>query len=389
MSDELTMELHEKRSVTEAQSAAQGERVAFVGQLAGAMGNQFNNLMMAVTGYAELELKKAAPPQKRKLEQILSQTALATTMVQKLLALSKRGVPAPRSFEFNPMIQDLTRLLKPLVGEDVEVSVKLDEKVGLMFADPIEVERLVLGLALQIRDAVGEAGQLLLSTGIVDLDSSSFTRGEAPKTGPYVLLTMRYGTTVNTAAERDRRTPGRRAGRVEHAIAIARGIVKDQGAVLRVSVAPEAGITFEVYFPAVPGEKISAKPHVAQTTAPVFTKTILLVEDDDGVRDPAAEFLKMEGFKVLQARTGREALRIVQDSRSKIDLLVTDILMAGMPGTDVADELLKTNPGLKVLYMSGDPERVAELGKQRSHPMLQKPFRLNVLNEKIRELMGE
>ena len=388
MSRETTVEVGAGR--VEGQDSPHGETATFVGQLAGAIGNQFNNLMMAVTGYAELELKKAAPPQKRKLEQILSQAALATTLIQKLLAFTRSQAPAPRSFPFNSLIREIGPILEPLAGVDVEVAIKLDENAGRVTADPTEIERLILFLTLHARECMSQSGQFELSTARVELDSTSFAREDVPEAGEHVSFCVRCVPAHKAKLTGDRRSPGVSASRVEPVIATARSIVENQGGILRVSIQPGAGTTFQMYFPATRSEASKSTASSAANRGANATRTILIVDDDDGVRDPAAEFLKMEGFKVLQARTASEALRIVQDSRSTLDLLLTDVVMAGMTGTDMADQLLKAHPGLKVLYMSGDPERAAKLGGEgTSRPLLRKPFRLNVLNDKIRELLGD
>ncbi len=366
----------------------QSQKIELVGQLAGAMANQFNNIMMAITSYAELELKKATPDQKRNLEQVLSNTARATSLIQKLLAFTRKQSPAPGDLSLNAVVEDISRLLQPLVGEEIQVSVKFDPSVGNIVADRVEIEQLVLTLGMNARDTLHQGGSLEVSTELLHLEPGS-SPDQIETSGPHAMLCIHYAP-PSGAAKLDNAPAGNQDLRMTQAIAAVRSIAKERRGHLRVSSRPGQGTTFRVYFPASAAESVESKKDVSATSAAPSTKTVLIVEDDDAVRNPAAEFLKMEGFKVLQARTGPEALRIVQDSRSNLDLLITDIVMAGMHGTKVAEELHKTHPTLKVLFMSGDVHEAAKASKTaRGGNMLQKPFRLNKLNDKIRELLGE
>ena len=369
----------------------QAQKTELVAQLASAMSNQFNNIMMAITGYAELELKKASPQQKRSLEQILNNTARATKLIQKLLAFSRKQTPAPRRVAFNATIEEISALLQPLVGEEIHVNVTLDPAMGSIVADAVEIEQLVLSLGLNARDAMSRGGTLEVRTELLDLDPESFGKDELPKAGRFAMLSVQYASTGNRQDE-CLQPLGNQDLRIAQAISAVRALVKERRGLFRVSTRPGQSTTFRVYFPALAAEPASAPLESISVETAASTKTILIVEDDDAVRNPAAEFLKMEGFKVLQARTGPEALRIVQESRSRVDLLVTDIVMAGMYGNEVVEELSKTHPALKVLYMSGDADKVAKVGRSggsRPHAVLQKPFRLNKLNDKIREVLGE
>ncbi|MGA2101691.1 MAG: response regulator [Candidatus Sulfotelmatobacter sp.] len=367
----------------------QSQKTELVGQLAGAMANQFNNIMMAITSYAELELKKATPDQKRNLEQVLSNTARATSLIQKLLAFTRKQSPTPCSLSLNAVVEDISRLLQPLVGEDIGVSVKLDPSVGSIVADPTEIEQLVLTLGMNARDALNLGGTLEVSTELLCLEPTPGTNEESEPSGQHAMLCVRYAPPSGTA-KAESAIAGNQDLRMTQAIAAVRTIARERRGHLRVSTRPGQGTTFRVYFPASTAELAEPAKEVSIVNAASSTKTVLIVEDDDAVRNPAAEFLKMEGFKVLQARTGPEALRIVQESRSRLDLLITDIVMAGMHGTKVAEELHKTHPALKVLFMSGDVHVAAKATKgSRVDNLLQKPFRLNKLNDKIRELLGE
>lgn len=387
MAEELAIEL-EPSAVGLADRAGliRDEKAELVGQMAGAMANHINNVMMSITSYAELELKKANAGQKRNLEQILNNSARATALIQRLLALSGKQSPSPRRISVNPVVNEVAGLLPVLLGEDAKVTLHLDSEEGCIVADPSEVEQLVLTLAMNARNVLTSGGELQISTNFVDARSLPSSIAPAKADSRYLELTLHSTHSVHAA-----KGSGNNDLRVAHAIAATRSVLRERHGHLRVSSRPGMSTTFRVYLPAVAHELATAKNEVT-VAVPASMKTILIVEDDDAVRNPAAEFLKMEGFKVLQARTGPEALRIVKESRSNLDLLITDIVMAGMHGNQVAEELHKSHPELKVLFMSGDAAEAAKASKNplgQSENVLQKPFRLNKFIDKIHQMLGD
>jgi two-component system, cell cycle sensor histidine kinase and response regulator CckA len=360
------------------------QKSELIGELAGAIANQFNNIMMAVTGYAELELKKAGPGEKRSLEQIVSNAARATSLIQKLLAFSRKQAPSPQRLELNTVAASISDLLRQLVGEQVEVVFDFDPNVQSINADAGELEQLILGLALNSRNAMTAGGELTVSTQLVKLDKEFVGASDGARPGDYAMLSV-CDTPVRSA---EGKTNGTQDLRISIALATARKMVEDAHGLMRIS-SERNGASFKVYFPAleksVPAHHEESSPRNIETA-----RTILVVEDDDAVRIPAAEFLMMEGFKVLQARTGAEALHVVSQIRSPLDLLITDIMMPEMSGHQVAAKLNELHPGLKVLYMSGDASEAASsqtAGMPRA--ILQKPFRLNKLKNKIHEVLGQ
>jgi CheY-like chemotaxis protein len=174
-------------------------------------------------------------------------------------------------------------------------------------------------------------------------------------------------------------------------LAAASGIAKKSRGLVRVSSEPASGTTFKIYFPALGQDDSEAMAGSQALKILPIARTVLVVEDDDSVRIPTTEFLKMEGFKVLQARTGPEAIHVVQKNRSLLDLLITDVVMPGMTGPEVAEKLIEMHPDLKILYMSGDVDQGAAWSDsaKSGQAVLQKPFRLNVLNNKIHDLLGQ
>lgn len=360
--------------------------------LAGAMANQFNNIMMAVSSYAELELKKASSQEKRSLEQVLSNAARATSLIQTLLAFSRRQVPSRQPMQLNRLVTEMGNLLQLVVGEGIEVALALDPAVQNVKADRVELEQLILSLAIDGRNAMNCAGKLTVSTEIVKLNNK-FIGTENADPGKFVALSV---TDTPAAIEpRKDSTKLNREGnqdlRIGLALAASSGIAKEARGLVRVSSEPERGTTFKIFFPALeqPDSDVMAGGQSLKVLP--IARTVLVVEDDDSVRIPTTEFLKMEGFKVLQARTGSEAIHVVERNRSLLDLLITDVVMPGMSGPEVADKLLEMHPHLKVLYMSGDVDKAAAWNDpaKPGQAVLQKPFRLNVLNDKIHDLLGQ
>jgi len=362
------------------------QKTHLIGELAGAIDNQFNNIMMAVTSYAELELKKAPPAGRRSLEQVLSNAARATHLIQKLLAFSRGHTSSLQALNLNEVIHGLKDLLQQLVGEGVEIEYNLQSGLGRISADAVELEELLLSLAIHARNAMGCTGKLSLITKSADLSraSNSLDKGSI---GKYVTLSVSDAGPSAARSQNSASPDGKGHDlRMNLTLASINRIVKEAQGLVRISSEPDQGTTFTIYFPALESE-LSTEEKCFVETGTSSSKTVLVVEDDDAVRVPAVEFLKMEGFKVLQARTGTEAISIAQQKRLPLDLLITDILMPSMSGRELAKEFKGMFPGLKVLYMSGDASEASRAG-QFQDDILQKPFRLDKLNEKIRALLG-
>jgi len=363
-----------------------------ISDLAGAVANQFNNIMMAVSSYAELELKKASSQEKRSLEQVLSNSARATSLIQKLLAFSRRQVPSRQPLQLNRLVTEIGNLLQLVVGDGIEVVLAVDPAVQNIKADRVELEQLILSLAIDGRNAMNCAGRLTVSTEIIKLNNK-FIGTEDADPGRFVALSV---TDKGGGIEPRKHNPqldrtSNQDLRISLALAAASGIAREARGLVRVSSEPASGTTFTVYFPALEHDDSEATTGGQTLKILPIARTVLVVEDDDSVRIPTTEFLKMEGFKVLQARTGSEAIHVVQKNRSLLDLLITDIVMPGMSGPEVAEKLIALHPGLKVLYMSGDVDKAAPWNDpaKAGQAVLEKPFRLNVLNDKIHDLLGQ
>jgi two-component system cell cycle sensor histidine kinase/response regulator CckA len=362
------------------------QKTELISQLTRVTANQFNNIMMAITSYAELEMKQASASQRRSLEQVLSNANRATALVQKLLAISRTQATSPQRLDLNIVLRGISELLEQLTGEPISVVYDFDPTIPKVDADPAEIEHMVLSLAVNARNAMTKGGKLTVSTKLMDLNKDSIGIGE--QTGEYVMLSVDDTGHGRTAEElvggydQD--------ARINLSLAAVRGIVKNAGGFVRFSSEPEKGNSFSIYFPLSKQDSRDDSKRNSPRNVPV-ARTILVVEDDDAVRIPTSEFLKMEGFKVLQARTGDEAVHVVQQNRSTLDVLITDIVMPKMSGLQVAEKLLDLNPDLKILYMSGDTDEAHRTRTNRppGNAMLRKPFRLETLKDRIHELLGE
>src|SRR5579862_398192 len=353
------------------------QRTYLISELAGAIDNQFNNIMMAVSSYAELELKKAPPAAKRSLEQVLQNAGQATYLIQKLLAFSRYRSPIPEVLQLNDVIRGLNDLLKELLGKRFELIVHLESDLPKIKADRIELEQLLLSMAIHFQNPNPSSGRLELRTTWCSTDSAQLSPSEVIAADKCVTLSFCSSGTEppKPLGEGSEFTPSLSLASIER-------IVKETRGLLRADSQSGKGTNLTIYFPAVESES-SVTETMPSEKSLTGSRTILVVEDDDAVRIPATEFLKMEGFKVLQARSGAEAINIAQQKRAPVDLLITDIVMPVMSGREVARELAEMCPGLKVLYMSGDAHQASR------DEVLQKPFRLDKLNEKIRSLLGE
>ncbi|MGA8270060.1 MAG: response regulator [Candidatus Sulfotelmatobacter sp.] len=367
------------------------QKTELLGELTRAMANQFNNTMMAITSYVELEMKKVAPGERRSLDQVLTNAARATALVQRLLALSRKQAASPRSVDLNNLITGIRDLIEQLVLDHASLVYNVDPAIALINADPVEIEQLILSLVINARNAMAKGGTLTLSTQLLDLTKDSPGIGEIQRPGRYVMLSI-----DDTGSGRASEATGSGSpdgldqdSRVNLSFAAVRGVVQSSQGFVRYAGEPEKGSSFEIYFPALQQLATTEDDRSAPRSVPV-ARTVLIVEDDDSVLVPAAEFLKMEGFKVLQARTGAEAIHVVTQNRSRLDVLITDIVMPKMTGREVAEKLLDIHSGLKVLFMSGDDSAADRVSAGTArNAILRKPFRLDTLKDKIHELLGE
>ncbi len=388
------LDITERRALEE--QLLQAHKMEAVGQLAGGVAHDFNNLLMIMSSYAELLADEATEDSKlrRSTDEIIKAARRATALTRQLLAFSRKQVLAPQVLNLNTVLEELSRLLPRLIGENIEVKLRLERQLWTVRADPTQIEQVVMNLATNARDAMPRGGCLTLETSNARLDDS-YGRQHAGATGDYVLLTV-SDTGRGIAPEVlphifepffTTKEKGKGTGL---GLPTVYGIVKQIGGYVWAYSEVNQGTVFKIYLPReriakdAPAQLVK-KPEAAAETG---TETILLVEDEDALREGAAEFLSLRGYKVLQGRNGVDALRMAELCQGNLDLLITDVVMPGMGGRELADRLRQLRPRTRVLYVSGYTEStVLQQGVELGFGFLQKPFTLTALGRKARELL--
>ncbi|HKW87315.1 MAG TPA: PAS domain S-box protein [Candidatus Acidoferrales bacterium] len=374
----------------------QAQKMEAVGRLAGGIAHDFNNLLMVIQGYTELLMERlgSVHPLRRNAEQIHDASQRAASLTRQLLAFSRKQMLAPQVMSICSVVTDMEKILRRLIGEDVELTIKNAENIWPVKADRSQVEQVILNLAVNSRDAMPKGGKLTIETVNIEIDASYTRTNPVVEPGEYVMMAVSdtgYGMDVETQAHIfepffTTKEKGKGTGL---GLATVYGIVKQSGGYIWVYSEVGKGTTFKVYLPHV-NEIAAAAQAKAEPKAPRHgTETILLVEDEKGVRELAREYLEQAGYTVLQAENAQQALKIAETHRGPIDLLFTDVVMGGMSGRHLATEMQKTRPAIKVLYMSGyTDEAIVNHGMlERDVSLLQKPFTLNSLALKVRETL--
>ena len=318
----------------------------------------------------------------------------AAGLTRQLLAFSRRQVVRPRVLDLNTVITQVEKMLRRVIGEDVELHLHIEHEVDLVRADPGLIEQILMNLAVNARDAMPYGGKLIIETGSLFLDQEYADAHLAVKTGPYAMLAVSDTGSGMTPEIQSRifepffttKSPGEGTGL---GLATVYGIVQQMEGAIWVYSEPGKGTTFKILLPAVTTAE-SVEPAPPAETAPGESGgTILLVEDEAGVRKFVRAMLEKHGYRVLEAMDTTEALAIAADNRQHIDLLLTDVVMPKMNGAELAERVGQLRPSVKVLFMSGYTDRVIRL-QDRLAPdaaFLQKPFTPKLLTARIRELI--
>jgi GAF domain-containing protein/CheY-like chemotaxis protein len=393
--DEARQTLEELRATQE--QLTQAQKMEAVGRLAGGIAHDFNNLLTVIMGRSDLLRRDptAADSVRRGLEIILKTAGTAADLTRQLLAFSRKQVLQPRVLDLNTVVASTNQMLRRLIGEDIALGTVLDPDLGRVKADPGQIEQILMNLTINARDAMPKGGQLTIETTNVELDTA-YVRGHVDaRPGPHVMLAVSdtgVGMTRETLARLfepffTTKEVGKGTGL---GLSTVYGIVKQSGGCMWVYSEPGEGATFKIYLPRV---QDAAEPSEATTTppadAPCGSETILLVEDEDEVRELARELLQARGYTVLEAPDGAEALRISERHPGMIHLMLTDIVMPGMSGRELATRLTALRPGVAVLYMSGytDNAVVHHGVLDPGAAFVQKPMAPDVLVRKVRELL--
>jgi PAS domain S-box-containing protein len=381
-----------------AEQLRQSQKMEAVGQLAGGIAHDFNNLLTAITGYSELSLRRlqAEDPLHRNIQEIKKAGERAASLTRQLLAFSRKQVLQPKVLALNSIISDVEKMLRRLIGEDIELRTVLEPQLGSVKADPGQIEQVLLNLAVNARDAMPHGGKLTIETGNVYLDWEYAAQHIAVKPGHYVMVAV-----SDTGCGMDEKTQARifepffttkEAGKgTGLGLSTVYGIVKQSGGNIWVYSEVGQGTTFKVYLPRVDEGAEEYKRSAEPEEALQGTGVILLAEDEHMVRKLAREVLEMCGYKVLEAANGGDALLTCERHKEPIDLLVTDVIMPEMGGRELSSRLGQLRPEMKVLYMSGytDNAIVHQGVLDEEANFIQKPFSPQTLASKVREVLGE
>ncbi len=364
------------------------QRMEAVGRLAGGVAHDFNNLLMVITGYSEMLLDSmhVGDPARDDLEQVAKAARRATDLTHQLLAFSRRQVARPLLINLNLLIQDMDRMLRRVLGEDVELTNDLASGLKTVRADPGQIEQVILNIAVNARDAMPNGGKLTIETAGLLVTEEFDRESLAPPAGEYAMLSI-ADTGVGMEARVLARVFEPFFTTKEHGtglgLSTSYGIIKQNGGEIQVDSKPDYGTTFRIYLPVV---EQSADALETPRQSPVLrgTETILLVEDEDGVRHVVETMLKRHGYQVLSSASSTDAMGLAERHQGEIDLLITDVVMPGMNGRKMAECLLMHRARMKVLYVSGYGESI-----DSGAAFLQKPFTTDELALKIREVLRE
>ena len=369
-----------------------------VGRLAGGVAHDFNNLLTVIIGYSEVLMMKKSLDRSlhHNVEEIQKAAERAALLTQQLLAFSRKQILQPRIIDLNKLVADLNKMLRRIIGEDIDLITKLDLEIGKVKTDPGQIDQVIMNLAVNARDAMPQGGKLTIETKNKNLDDSCCERFPEVNPGNYVLLRVSdTGHGIDDDTKKNIFEPffttkeiGKGTGL---GLSTVYGIVKQSGGYIQVYSKVDQGTTFEIYLPGIEKSDKEHKEESKQIVPEGGSETILIVEDEDVVREMICKILKSFGYIVMKARNGDEALAIIksQDIEEKIDLLITDVIMPEMSGRELAEQLLSNKPALKVMYISGYTDDVIVHHDVLNEGVLflQKPFSPQVLAQKVREIL--
>ena len=374
----------------------QAQKMEAVGRLAGGIAHDFNNLLMVVSGYTEVLLDQLTPgnPLHAKAEAIQQASDRASTLTRQLLAFSRKQLLELKVIDVNAIVADMERLLRPLIGEDIELTTQLAPSLGCTRADAGQQEQVIMNLVVNAKDALLNGGKICIRTEAVTLDDTYRAENTFIKPGPYVMISVSdtgQGMDRETQArifEPFFTTKGKNKG-TGLGLSTVYGIIKQSGGYVFVQSELGRGTVFNIYFPRVEG------PSEVRGDIPVCAavvggwETILLVEDEDSVRQLVRETLEARGYHVLEAANANAALTLAASHVDPIHLVITDVVMPGLSGHEFIERLLPTRPDAKVLYLSGYAQDAfaIPLPADAQKAFLQKPFTLQSLARKVREVL--
>ena len=374
----------------------QAHKMESIGRLAGGVAHDFNNLLTVINGYSDLALQRMSPhdPLRSHVIAVRKAGERASGLTQQLLAFSRRQVLQPRVIDLNTVVAESESILLRLIEENIQFVTVLSPSLGLVNADPTQISQILLNLVVNARDAMPDGGLLRLETANVVRAEGDMEESGEVRAGAFVMLEVSdSGIGMDEETHRHvfepfftTKGPGKGTGL---GLATVYGIVKQSGGQIRLESAPGMGTTIRIYLPQVAAEPEESRPAPSWATY-VSTGTVLLVEDQENVRRYVALVLRSFGYRVLEADSGVDAFAVAARHNGPLDLLLTDVVMPGINGRILADQMKSKYPALRVLYMSGYTDDMAgRVGLlQDDSAYLQKPFGAEALGRKVREVLG-
>jgi PAS domain S-box-containing protein len=397
---DVTEKKHAEQALAQSEEQLrQSQKMEAIGRLAGGIAHDFNNLLTAITGYGDLLIRGLGQehPLRRDALEISKAAKRAADLTGQLLAFSRQQVLQPKVLLLKDVVMDMEMMLRRVIGEHISLTTRMDSRLGAVRADPSQLQQVILNLAVNARDAMVDGGELIIETADVDRTDAREASPAGLAPGPWVMLAVRdTGCGMDEATKARLFEPffttkeqGKGTGL---GLSTVYGIVKQSGGHVFVDSAPAKGSTFRIFLPRVevPAESPLPRKEPVPDTSP-GVECILLVEDDAAVRELAREVLEMNGYTVVEAANGVEALAVFDSRASEVDLVVTDLVMPQLGGRELARRLLATRPDLPVLYLSGYTDSVAmQQGMlEPGASFLQKPFTPAELASKIRSVLDD
>jgi len=377
------------------QQLRQMQKIEAIGRLAGGVAHDFNNILMAISSYTELlDRKLTDEAARRYANEIVKATDRGSSLTEGLLTVSRKQVVSPKVLDLNALITEQITMLKRLIPKNIDVQFTAVDHIGRVKADPSQMQQVLMNLIINARDAMPNGGRLVIETGDAELDDADCPLANQAQAGKYVMVAVSDNGCGMSAEIKSQifdpffttKEQGKGTGL---GLAIVFGIVKQSGGQIFVHSEPEMGTTFKVYLPFVEAEvqMQAVEEHEQPITG---AETVLLVEDEDGVRDSAAEYLRESGYTVLTAKGGPEGLQMAEQYDRPIQLLLTDLIMPLMSGRELSERIARIRPEIRVVFMSGYSNNL--LSNQQvldpKHVLLQKPFRLATLGRRVRDVLG-
>jgi len=371
------------------------QRLEAIGRLAGGIAHDFNNILTAIKGNAQLALMRSIEDNfiKERIEGVLDASERASSLTRQLLAFSRRQILETKVIDLNKLIKDIEKMIRRLIGEDIELEIYSECEKATIKADPTQIEQVLINLIVNARDAMPQGGKLTIETSCVELDEEYVKRHIGVTPGSYVMLAVSDTGAGMTEEVKERCFEPfftTKEGGTGLGLSTVYGIVKQHGGNIWVYSELGKGTTFKIYFPKTqePVEDIKKETYVV---IPKGNETILLIEDEKKVREITALMLKSLGYNVLEASNGDEAISIAKEYIKPIDLVLSDVVMPGITGFDMVDRIREKHPEIKVLFMSGYTDNVIVhhgILKEGVN-FIQKPFSLKAIAEKIRSILDK